>query len=278
MDPDLEVKGAQQDWAISMGIAFDPNGYVAQVENNLWQPLSSRSRSAFSRGAGAELSGHMRALHSSTVLAVNLFEHWTDRDSTPILAAFEIEPSGGMAIDFEAQFPTGLRGVRPHLDVAITSGNGFVVAIESKFTEHLKRSARGKSKFPASYFPQSGGLWAWNGLPACQTLAELLRTEELRGRRQRFEYLDARQLLKHALGLAAQLGREFSLCYLYYDWPSEQREAHRREIGRFNELVGGEIGFRALSYQQVFSRLQESGQASGDYLEYLGARYFASKA
>ena len=278
MDPDQEVKRAQQDWANSRGIAYDSNGYVAQLEDNLWQPLSSRSRSAFERGAGAELSGHMRALHSSSALAVNLFEHWTDRDSTPILAALDIEPAGLTAIDFEAQFPTGLRGAQPHLDVAITSGNSFVVAVESKFTEHLKRSARGKSKFPASYFPESGGLWAWNGLPACQALAESLRTEELRGRRQRFEYLDARQLLKHALGLAAQLGREFSLCYLYYDWPGEQREAHRREIGRFNELVGAEIGFRAISYQQVFSRLKESGQASADYLDYLGARYFASEA
>ena len=161
--------------------------------------------------------------------------------------------------------------------MTITHGTGFVVAIESKFTERLKRSTTGKSKFAASYFSESGGLWTDRGLPACQDLVESLRAEELCGGRQRFEYLDTRQLLKHALGLAAQLGSQFSLCYLYYDWAGETLAAHRKEIGLFDELVGAEVRFRALTYQQVFARLSESGQAGAGYIDYLGARYFGGR-
>ncbi len=274
MDTEQEIKKAQQDWARSRGIALDSRGYVTEVEANLYQPLSNRARLAFERGAGSELSGHMRALPSSSALAVNFFDYWSEREKTSILSALGVDPDEGNALDFEAQFRTGLGGTPPHLDVAITQSSGFVVGIEGKFTEHLKRSTRGKSKFTVSYFPKSGGLWTGNGLPACQELAETLWAEELRGGRQRFEYMDARQLLKHALGLATQLGSGFSLCYLYYDWPGNRAEAHHREIDRFNELVGGEIGFKALTYQQVFAILMDSGQAGAGYVDYLGTRYF----
>ena len=275
MDAEKEIKKAQRDWARSRGIAFDSRGYVPEVEANLYLPLSNPARLAFERGAGSELSGHMRALHSSSALAVNFFDYWSERAKTSILSALGVVPDEGNALDFEAQFRTGLGGTPPHLDVAITRISGFVVGIESKFTEHLKRSTRGKSKFTVSYFPKSGGLWTGKGLPACQELAESLWAEELRGGgRQRFEYMDARQLLKHALGLATQLGSRFSLCYLYYDWPGNRAEAHRREIDSFNELVGGEIGFNALTYQQVFAILMDSGQARPDYVDYLGTRYF----
>ena len=221
-----------------------------------------------------ELSGHMRALHSSSALAVNFFDYWTNRDKTPILSALGIDPEGGDSLDFEAPFHTGLGGTPPHLDVAITYSTGFVVAVEGKFTEHLKRSTRGKSNFTMAYFPTSTGRWIGRDLPACQSLAEELWAEELRGGRQRFEYLDPRQLLKHALGLAAQLGNRFSLYYLYYDWPGDGMEAHRREIAFFDEYVGDEIRFKALTYQGVFEKLRDSGQAGSEYLDYLETRYF----
>ncbi len=216
----------------------------------------------------------MRALHSSSALAVNIFDYWTDRNKVPILSALGIEPGGGASLCFEAQFPTGLGGTPPHLDVAITNSIGHVVGVEAKFTEHLKRSTKGKSEFKAAYFPNSGELWSELGLPACQTLAEELWAEELRGGRQRFEYLDPRQLLKHALGLAKEMGNRFSLYYLYYDCVGKEQEAHRREIDCFRKRVGDEIGFRALTYQEVFERLRNSGQADADYLNYLESRYF----
>ncbi len=155
MDAEQEIKSEQQNWARSRKIKFDSRGYVGQVEDNLWKPLSTRARQNFERGAGSELSGHMRALHSSSALAANFFDYWTSRAMTPVLSALDIDAGGENSLDFEARFPTGLRGTPPHLDVAITHMNGFVVAIEAKFTEHLKRSTRGKSKFTAAYFPES---------------------------------------------------------------------------------------------------------------------------
>ena len=81
------------------------------------------------------------------------------------------------------------------------------------------------------------------GPASLSLLAESLSAVELRGGRQRFEYLDPRQLLKHVLGLATQLGSGFSLCYLFYDWAGERPEAHRRKIDWFDELVSDEVRF-----------------------------------
>ncbi len=274
MGAEEEIEKAQQDWAKSKGIPFDSRGYVREVDANLWRPLSARARQGFESGAGSELSGHMRALHSSSALAVNFFDYWTDRDKTPLLSALGIDTEDGCSLCFEAQFPTGLGGTPPHLDVAITCSTGFVVGVEAKFTEYLKRSTRGKSHFKPAYFPESSGLWGGKGLTACQTLAEELWAEECHGGRQRFEYLDLRQLLKHALGLATQLGDRFSLYYLYYDWPGERPEAHKREVNLFDERVGDEIRFKAFTYQEVFESLRDSEQADSEYLDYLETRYF----
>ena len=278
MNAEQDIRNAQQDWARSMEIPFDSSGYVRDVGANLRQPLSTPAQQGFERGAGSELSGHMRALHSSSALAVNVFDYWTDSDKVPILLALGIDPEGGASLDFEARFPTGLKGTPPHLDVSITRSGGFVVGVESKFTEHLQRSTRAKSKFKQSYFPTSSGLWSERGLPACQALAEELRAEEFRGGRQSFEYLNPRQLLRHALGLATKLGNGFSLYYLYYDWLGERPETHRRETDIFERRVGDEIRFKALTYQDVFEKLRDSGRASSEYLDYLETRYFTRMA
>ena len=42
----------------------------------------------------------------------------------------------------------------------------------------------------------------------------------------------------------------------------------------FSERVGDEIGFREVTYQSVFGRLRDSGQAGARYVEYLIGRYF----
>ena len=278
MNAEQEIRNAQQDWARSRGIPFNPSGYVREVEHNLWRPLSTRARQAFERGAGSELSGHMRALHSSSALVVNFFDYWACRDKGPLTSALGMDLEGGSSLDFEAQFPTGLGGTPPHLDVAITCGTGFVVAVEGKFTEHLKRSTTGKSRFTETYFPKPVGRWMGKGLCASQSLAEELWDEECRGGPKRFEYLDARQLLKHTLGLATQLGSRFSLLYLYYEQPGDGLEAHRCEIGMFERWVGAEINFKALTYQEVFERLRQSEQAGSEYLKYLETRYFTRMA
>ena len=269
MDAEKSIRDAQKAWAESNGISFCSEGYVCNVEANLWKSLSDRARDAFERGAGSELSCHMRALHSSSALAANFFDYWTDKDKAPLLSALGVDVDGTQSLDFEAPFATGLRGTPPHLDVAIKLNSGFVVAIECKFTEHLERSTEGKSEFSESYFPPSDGLWIQKGLPRCQTFAKKLYEN-----RCRFEFLDPWQLLKHALGLATQLGTKFSLHYLYYDHPGERAETHRSEVARFSDCVGDEIRFRALTYQEVFDKFRVSNHVDPRYLDYLGGRYF----
>ncbi len=274
MNTNQKIRLLQQAWAESRGLSVDPKGYVPDVEANLRRPLSARARQGFGRGAGSELSGHMKALHSSSALVVNFFDYWTARDCAPLLAALEVDAGGAESLDFEAQFPTGLGGTPPHLDVALRLKSGVVIGVESKFTEHLVRSTVGKSKFEASYFPRSGGIWTSVGLPECQSLAE-----ELHDQRHRFEFLDPWQLLKHALGLATKLANRSSLRYLYYDSRGGRSEAHRQEIQTFASRVGAEIGFKASTYQEVYNRLLTTDLDEPeyqDYLGYLGARYFST--
>lgn len=51
-------------------------------------------------------------------------------------------------------------------------------------------------------------------------------------------------------------------------------EPHRQEFDLFDERVRHETRFRGLTYQRVFERLRDSGQAGFDYLNYLESRYF----
>ncbi len=271
MSDEQDIKDAQKAWAKSNCLSFDSRGYVYDIEANFWKPLSVCARNAFGRGAGSELKGKMKALHSSSALAANFFDYWTNGDKTTLLWALGIDADSAKSLDFEAKFPTGLGGASPHLDVAITLDSGSVVAVECKFTEYLKRSTKGKAEFATSYFPSSSALWTQSGLPECQRLAK-----ELHEKRLKFEFLDTGQLLKHALGLATQRCDKFSLYYLYYDYAGKRSEAHRKEIARFADRVGNEIRFKPLTYQEVFYKLKVSEQADPGYLDYLGARYFNS--
>ena len=265
MHPPQKIRLLQKAWAESKGLSFDSKGYVPEVGTNLRRPLSDQARQGFGRGAGSELTGRMKALHSSSALVANFFDYWTDRDKTPLLLALEIDAGNAESLDFEAQSPTGLDGTPPHLDVAIALSSGAVIGVESKFTEHLERSTVGKSKFKPSYFPDAVGIWTGVGLPECQLLAE-----ELRNRRHRFEFLNPWRLLKHALGLATNPGDRFGLYYLYFDFPGDRSEAHRQEIQFFASRVGEEMRFRASTYQEVYSRLLTSGWDEPEYLDYLG--------
>lgn len=274
MDAVKRIEDAQKAWAESNGISFCSKGYVCDVEANLWKPLSAHARRGFERGAGSEPTSHMRALHSSSALAANFFDYWTDRDRDkgPLLSGLGVDADGAESLNFEERFPTGLRGTPPHLDVAIGLSSGCVIAVECKFTEHLKPVPEGKSEFSASYFPSSGeGLWTRRGLPQCQALAE-----ELYRNRCLFEFLDPWQLLKHALGLAKKLGVRFGLYYLYYDCLGGEADAHRSEVERFTCLVGAEVRFSAVTYQDVFAKLKDN-QLDPGYLDYLEGRYFPIK-
>jgi hypothetical protein len=203
----------QQTWASEAGLPFDDKGYLDSVDANLRVPMRDSVREAFDDADGSELEPSrgrppkMCALHSSSALAVNFFDYWIDRDTAPLLQAMGLHASGSPR--FEVKFPLGLGGKPPNLDVIFGCSPDFVAAIESKFGEWLSQKRPKPERFKAKYFPSRHGLWERAGLPACQSLAN-----DIRNSRTWFSWLDAPQLLKHALGLATQQGNKFSLTYL----------------------------------------------------------------
>ena len=272
MDEQQRIKCLQRSWAASKGLKFDSEGYLPDVESNLRTPLSPCARADFSKGAGSELARNMRALHSSSALVANYFDFWTNRDKGPLLAALGVDEERVESLRFERRFPTGLRGTPPHADVTLALAVGRVVAIESKFTEHLSLSRRGRNNFAPAYFPWSNRLWTRAGLPKCQELAEALEAEDVR-----YHALDACQLLKHALGLATVLGDRFSLYYLFYDSHGDRSNQHKEELRSFASHVAEEIRFTPVTYQQAYGRLLDAKMEDADYRDYrdyLGFRYF----
>jgi hypothetical protein len=268
----------QRNWAESHGLAPDARGYLPDVASNLLRPLNAKTESAFEKGSGSELRdthsrpAKMKALHSSSALAVNVFDSWVDQDKSSLQNALRLETEI-LSISFEEQFPTGLTGNPPNLDVALELSNGSVLGIESKFSEWLTPKSNSKGPFKQKYFPAATQLWAERGLPASQELAEQMNSGVTR-----FRYLDTPQLLKHALGMATQRGDQFSLFYTYLDWPGKESDIHSEEISRFTKFVGAELGFQTITYQQLYSSLQNKQEVDRDYLDYLGGRYCGNGA
>lgn len=112
----------------------DHLGYVARLEDNLIAGLTFNDFAEdLVSGAGQELAGKFRAVHSSAAFAINSF--------APLRASgqcFDLGEVRELKVEaFERRFPTGLaRAQDSHLDV-VASGRGEVVGIESKCREYL---------------------------------------------------------------------------------------------------------------------------------------------
>ena len=86
--------------------------------------------------------------------------------------------------------------------------------------------------------------------------------DRLRSGSEKFVYLDAAQLVKHALGLVTKGGRRKRKPVLFYLFAEpatrkghpiapDEFARHRREIARFAELVAGdEVAFHSASYRE----------------------------
>ena len=267
------VKAMQADWASSADIPLDLDGYCSTVEHNLLCPLSIGCRRSFEDGDGSELGkngtrGKMQAVHSSSALACNVFDYWTDRDSSSLRRALGLTETLS-DIRFEQKFPTGLGGNPPNLDVVIRTA-GPSIAIESKFLEPYQPSPS-KSTFRDTYFAAGRQLWSDKGLDRCQELAG-----EIHRGAAKYRLLDAAQLLKHMLGLAsAEHG--WRLICLWFRAPGLAGDLHARELDHFaNRISADGLYFGASTYQQLFGRLSSDAAAHehSHYLTYLSKRYF----
>jgi Restriction Endonuclease associating with ARP len=244
----------------SRSVRYDQKGYAPRWEDNLMSglPLAEISHD-LSAGAGQELEGKLRAAHSSAALAVNTFGPWRTDSALPILGGI----TAFRSVRFEAPCPTGLCGTPPHLDL-LAEGD-LPVAVESKCTEWMTTKP---AAFSLSY----------DRLRPCHGCSPWLKqVHRLRAAPDRYRFLDAAQIVKHALGLLRRYGtREVRLVYLYWEprnggsWP-ECRQ-HRDEAEDLAARVErSTVRLIPLGYHELWAEWES--QAPPGHLAYLRARY-----
>ncbi len=275
--PCKALRRRQLKWARSNGIAVSGNGYTNTLADNLMMPMSAATAEEFGAGNGYELRPagptrppKMHALHSSSALACNVFDYWRHRNLNAVGSALGLS-SPIKALRFEAPFPTGLPGVPPNLDLALWLESGEVAGIESKFTEPYC-GRRTVPPFKDKYFRDEVPIWSEVGLPRSGALAGTMQAGHIR-----FRYLDAAQLLKHALGLHAVTQSAFSLIYLYARSSGDADVTHEAEIAQFAAAISDEFEFQAVAYQVLIPRLRKlCGAGHTGYFEYIVSRYLSS--
>lgn len=241
-------------------VLYDTRGYAPRWEDNVLPGLPlAEIRADLEAGAGRELDGKLCAAHSSTALVVNTFGPFRMMPAGLCLSG----AAGFSAIRFEAQFPTGLGGTPPHLDL-VAEGD-TVVVVESKCTEWM-------SNKPASFSPSYDRLR--NSFGDSPWYQEMLR---LRAEPRRYHYLDAAQLVKHAFGLMNRYGRRpVRLVYLYWEpldaigWA--ECLDHRREADALAAAVrNSQIQLQPMSYHELW---EDWGRGTPPpHLGYLRRRY-----
>lgn len=195
-------------------------------------------------------SGKLASPESSAALAVNTFGWFIDRPQ--LLPPFKgADSSTPVHVDVEycARFPWN-GGRHPWLDAAVETATSLI-GIESKRFEPF-RDAK-KVSLSAAY---DRPVWG-ERMGAFEALRDRLRDG-----RERFDHLDATQLVKHAFGLVSDARRKDKLpCLVYlYAEPAERAgrmidaknfALHRGEIDRFAEAIAGsEVAFVAVSYRE----------------------------
>lgn len=250
--------------------------YVHNLEDNLFMDLDAKAEDAFRHADGGELRGSSRnegnlfALHSSSALACNVFHYWSlQPDKSPIAKACKLPSRDIRSIRFEAQLliNSSLRR-KPNIDVVLEYGEGAsprAVGIECKLSEPYGRNHSGLKRV---YLDLDG---AWDGLQNCRRLACTLSPRD-----EKFHFLHAAQLLKHALALTRQYGlKGFRLLYLWYDVPGAEGVQHRDEINEFASIASQDgVLFQERTYQEVILFLAEHFRdRHRAYVDYLVERY-----
>ncbi len=264
------ITSQQLAWAQQRGVTAE-GGYTTRVEDNVFGgQLHPDTRSEYERGKGKELEGHMKALHSSSALVVNVFDYWRRANRIQDIARCCGATGSVVGMEFEQTRP--IRGVTrtpPHLDVEFCGM--LPLAIESKFTETYRRKTR--RPIPNTHLDKYlASRDIWTGLPRLKAIAESIVGES--GGMTQWEYLDVPQLIKHVLGLNCRYRGEFSLLYLWYCIDSPEAKAHADQLDAFSTSLDGEIDFRTMTYQDLFAKLEQVPDADSGHLSYLGERYF----
>tara|TARA_R100001143_G_C3361001_1_gene135709 strand:- start:19615 stop:20430 length:816 start_codon:yes stop_codon:yes gene_type:complete len=258
-------------WARNKNIEIDNDAYVKSMDDNFIVKLSDESLRDLKGGDGSEIKDDKTrtkifALHSSSALVCNFFEYWRFRDKSALAKALKFN-QGIKSLVYEQKLSMGMQGKMPNLDLFMILTDGQAVAIESKFTEWMSKISK-KEPFAESY--KVGDRWNDVGLPNCQKMVD-----KIDSKKEKFFYLNAPQLLKHALGLANMHSNKSELIYLYYNIDTSVSEIHKTEIERFKNTLKGELNFKALTYQELFQTFEKfNSEIDSDYQNYLKSRYF----
>ncbi|MEK6616420.1 MAG: hypothetical protein AABZ32_09960 [Bacteroidota bacterium] len=281
------IQTKQEIWAESKGINLigskGEHGrkmYTTTLNENLFLPMNSIVKQAFDEGDGNEITqqngfpAKMQALHSSSALAVNVFQYWMTRNISTIASACGLcnkDNTNPKSISFERKFEIDEKfQFSPNIDVVIENSSNFnfkVFAIECKFTEAY--STMSHLGLKEKYISLES---IWDDIPNIFQLARSISPND-----NDFIYLHPAQLIKHILGLKRKYGKNgFRLLYLWYDTFGEEGFGHKKEIERFTKIGQDDgIKFHSLSYQELILRLRMNClDEHSEYVNYLSNRYF----
>ena len=281
------IQTKQQIWAKSQGInLIGSKGdrgkkiYTTALNENLFLPMNSTVKQAFDEGDGNELNQYdgfpakMQALHSSSALAVNVFQYWMTKNISTIASACGLckkDNTSPKSISFEKKFEINKNfKFSPNIDVVIENSINFnfkVFAIEWKFTEPY--STMGHTGLKEKYISLES---IWDDIPNIYQLAQRISPND-----NDFNFFHPAQLIKHILGLKRKYGKNgFRLLYLWYDTPGEECFRHKEEIEKFTKICKDDgVKFHSISYQELILRLRKDClDEHGEYINYLSNRYF----
>jgi hypothetical protein len=289
------IKSKQQNWASRKGFKLvggtipdrGEKNYLNNLNDNLFEQLSKESLDCHNSGDGNETKdsrirlAKMKSLHSSSAIVVNLFQYWQKKDASPIVYACRLcskYPSETGSIDkstneikFEEKFDISndkpLFPFPPNIDIVIKDSQSLIYAIESKFTEPYNNK---KHKGISQKYIDDVSFWN-NGLSNLYELAKEICPDN-----NKFQYLDAAQLIKHILGLKRKHNKNsFHLLYLWYDVIGKEGFEHRKEIDQFAEIAKKDnIKFSQVTYQEVIIKLSKEFYFGNEkYCDYLTNRY-----
>ncbi len=281
------ILARQTSWAENRNISLigskglkGKRNYTPELNLNLFEPLSIEVKESFLKGDGNEISGSsgnpakMQAVHSSSVLGVNIFHYWQNIGKAPEIAAAcgFCKPGNDVSqkIIFEDKYPIDSAfAFSPNIDVVIhnePSCQYKCFAVECKFSEAYGSMKHGGLK---SAYLEIESLW--RDIPNLKNLAESISPDD-----NQFDFLHPAQLIKHILGLKQAYGQNgFRLLYLWYDVPGKEGALHQEEIDVFSLVAQADkVKFHALSYQKLISRLNQRCRADhGEYISYITERY-----
>lgn len=218
-------------------------------------------RGCFTQGAGNEIeSGKFFSPESSAALVANTFGWFMERPQLlPALPGLEDYWFDVRSVDLERciRFPWS-GGRHPNLDVVIETGI-HLIGVESKRCEPFRGHSR--PQFSAAF---DRDVWGDHMDPY------LALRDQLRSGAVRYRFLDAAQLVKHALALSVEWTRTGKLPVLYYLFNEpyivggrritvDDFAQHRFEVYDFVDRVqGAQVEFLWSDYCECLSEWDEA--------------------